>query len=148
MKYLATDEESLRRLVAELNLLEGAYDEFQSRLNIINTGLTELRLAGSGLEGLKSEAQGSSILVPIGGGSYVKAEVSDAEKVIVGVGAGVAIEKTVEEAKESVGKQLAELEKVQLTIQQQLLQVIQRMEDIRTKVNALSSKLAEGTRGV
>lgn len=78
----------------------------------------------------------------------MKAEVSDAEKVIVGVGAGVVVEKTVKEAKASVDKQLADLEKLRQTVQQQLLQVIQRMEEVRTKINELSSKLAEGKRSV
>ena len=145
---MATDEESYRRLVVELNMLEGASEEFQSRLSIIDAGLTEIRLASSALGGLKNEAKGAPILVPIGGGSYVKAEVSDAEKVIVGVGAGVVVEKTVKEAREIVGKQLAELEQLRLTVQQQLLQVIQRMEEVRTKLNELSGKLAEGKRSV
>lgn len=145
---MSNDEEIFRRLVVEFNMLEGASDEFQSRLSFIGTGLAEIRLASSTLEGLESEAKGSLILVPIGGGSYMKAEVSDAEKVIVGVGAGVVVEKTVKEAKASVDKQLADLEKLRQTVQQQLLQVIQRMEEVRTKINELSSKLAEGKRSV
>jgi len=148
VKHLATDEDTLRRLLIELNWLEGASDEFQSRLNIIDAGLTELQLAGRALEGLRSEAKGSPLFVPIGGGSYVKAEVSDAKKVVVGIGAGIAIEKTVEEAKESVGNQLAQLERVRQTVQQQLLEVIQRMEEVRTKINDLSSKVSEGKRSV
>lgn len=143
---MATDEETFKRLVVELNLLEEASNEFQTRLNIIDTGLAEMRLAASSLEGLKSEAKGSSIFVPIGGGSYVKAEVSDVENIIVGVGAGVVVEKTIKEATESVGKKLAELEGLRQSVQKQLLQVLQRMEEVRTKINDLSSKLAEGKR--
>lgn len=148
MKCLAIDEKAFRQLVVELNMLEGASDEFQSRLSIIDAGLTEIKLASSALAGLNDEAKGAQILVPIGGGSYVKAEVSDAEKVIVGIGAGVVVEKPVKEARAIVGKQLDELERLRLNIQQQLLQVIQRMEEVRTKVNELSSKLAEGKRSV
>ena len=145
---MAIDEKTFRQLVVELNMLEEASDEFQSRLSIIDAGLTEIRLASSTLAGLNNESKGAPILVPIGGGSYVKAEVRDAEKIIVGIGAGVVVEKPIKEAREIIGKQLDDLEKLRQNIQQQLLQVIRRMEEVRTKVNELSSKLAEGKRSV
>lgn len=144
---MAVNKETLGRLVAELQLLEGAAEELQSRINLVDAAITELRLCGATLEGLKTEREGSPLFVPIGGGSYVKAKVDDASKVIIGIGAGVAVEKTTDEAKETIGNQLADLEKVRASLQQQLLQVAQRMDDTRTKVSELSRKLSEEKRG-
>lgn len=141
---MAAEDETLRRLVMDLRLLEGTLEEIQSRLNMLDSGLLELRMATTALESMKSEKPGSHLLVPIGGGSYAKAQVSDSEKVIVGIGAGVAVEKTVEAAKESIVKQLQELERVRISIQQQQAQVMQRMDGIRAKINEMSSKLTEG----
>ncbi len=141
---MATEEEALRRLIIELRLLEGTFEELQSRLNLVDAGLMEFKLATTALEGTKDKKPGSSILVPIGGGSYAKAQLSDSEKVIVGVGAGVAVEKTVDAAKESIRNRSEELEKVRVAIQQQLVQVAYRMEEVRAKATEMSSRLTEG----
>ncbi len=48
---------------------------------------------------LKQEKENSELLVPIGGSSYVKVKLADTNKVIIGVGSGVSVEKTLSEAK-------------------------------------------------
>lgn len=144
---MAADEETLRRLIAEMQLLEGTAEEIQARINIVDAAITELRVSGETLDGLKDKAKGDSIFVPIGGGSYVKAKVDDARKVIIGIGAGIAVEKKTEEARESVGNQLADLEKIRANFQQQLIQVARAMEETRSKVSEISEKLSKREAG-
>jgi len=141
---LASEEETLRRLAVELQILEGTAEALQSRINLVNAALTELRVAGATLEGLEKEREGASLFVPIGGGSYVKAKLESAEKVIVGLGAGVATERTMQEAKGNVEKRTAELEKTRETLRQQLTQVLERIQDGRSKFQDLTAKLSPG----
>jgi len=141
---LASEEDTLRRLAVELQILEGTAEALQSRINLVNAALTELRVADATLEGLKREGEGSSLFVPIGGGSYVKAKLESAEKAIVGLGAGVATERTMQEAKENVEKRAAELEKTRETLRQQLAQVLERLQDGRSKFQELTAKLSPG----
>jgi len=139
---LASEEDTLRRLAVELQILEGTAEALQSRINLVNAALTELRVADATLEGLEREGEGSSLFVPIGGGSYVKAKLESAEKVIVGLGAGVATERTMQEARENVEKRAAELEKTRETLRQQLTQVLEKIEDGRSKFQELTAKLS------
>jgi prefoldin alpha subunit len=143
---LTTNEDTLRQLVVELRLLEGTANTLQSRLNFVNAILTELNYAKMTLEGLEKEKKDVPLFVPIGGGSYIRAKLESAEKVIVGMGAGVSVEKSLSEAKETVGNRIAQLEKTRGTLQQQLTQVAQRMEEDRARFQELSEKLREAER--
>ncbi|MDH5783201.1 MAG: prefoldin subunit alpha [Candidatus Bathyarchaeota archaeon] len=143
---MATNEETLRRLVVELRLLEGTANTLQSRLNFVNAILTELNYAKKTLEGLEKEKKNVPLFVPIGGGSYIRAKLESAEKVIVGMGAGVSVEKSTIQAKETVGSRIAQLEKTRHTLQQQLTQVAQKMEEDQAKFQELSENLREAER--
>lgn len=143
---MSSEEETLRRLAVELRILEGTAEALQSRINLVNATLTELRIASMTLEGVEKEKEGAPLFVPIGGGSYVRAKLESADTVIVGIGAGVAIERTIKEAKENLGNRIAEFEKTRTTFQQQLTQVIEKIQDGRSKFQELTAKLSEGER--
>jgi len=140
---LSSEEETFRRLAVELRLLEGTAEALQSRINLVNAALTEFRIASITLEGIEKEKENSSLFVPIGGGSYIKAKLESSDKVIMGLGAGVASERTVKETKETLERRIGELEKTRNTLQQQLTQVIGRIQDGRSKLQELTTKLSE-----
>jgi len=140
---VSSEEETFRRLAVELRLLEGTAEALQSRINLVNAALTELRIASITLKGIEKEKENSSLFVPIGGGSYIKAKLDSADKIIMGMGAGVATERTVKEAIENLEKRIGELEKTRDTLQQQLNQVIDKIQDGRSKLEELTAKLSE-----
>jgi prefoldin alpha subunit len=147
---VSSEEEVFRRLVVELRMLEGTAEALQSRVNLVNAALTELRVSSMTLEGLEKEKKDAQLFVPIGGGSYIKAKLESAEKVIVGIGADVALERTMKEAKENLENRIAELEKTRTSLGQQFTQVVEKIREDRTRLDALTTKLREGesTEGV
>jgi prefoldin alpha subunit len=148
VNQLSDDEEVLRRLILELRILEGRAGELQARLNVLNAFSNEVQLAQATLDGLKEEKSGIQVLLPVGGGSFVKAVIDKPEKVLVGVGAGISIEKKRTEAVESLQEQQDQLESARQSLQQQTVQVVQRMSEIRAQVNDLYRKVSEGTQSV
>lgn len=138
---MSSDEETFRRLAVELRFLEGTAEALQSRLSILNSALTELVVANMTLEGLEKEKTDAPLFVPIGGGSYIEAHLGSEDKVIVGVGAGVAIEKTINEAKENMSKRIAEFGKTRTSFEQQLSQVLEKIQDNREQLQELSAKM-------
>lgn len=142
------DEEKIRRLVLELRVLESSAGTIQSRMRVVEAAITELRVANSTLDGLKGRKKNTQMLIPVGGGSYVKAELGDVDKVIYGVGAGVALEKTFEDAKVNTNSQIKELEKIYGSLQQQLVQVSARIEETRSQIDDLTKQMDEGSQGV
>ncbi|MFQ6068466.1 MAG: prefoldin subunit alpha [Candidatus Bathyarchaeia archaeon] len=144
---MSSDEETFRRLLTELRLLEGTADVLQNRINLINAAITELSFASATIEGLAKEKKGTPLLVPIGGGSFIKAETATTETMIVGVGAGVSVEKPRDEAKQIVKKRIAELEKSRNNLQEQLGQVVERMRANRQQLDEVSLRLSRRRAG-
>ena len=140
---MSSDEETFRRLAVELRILEGTADALQSRVSLVNATLTELVVSKMTLEGLEKEKADAPLFVPIGGGSYIEAKLGSEDKIVVSIGAGAAIEKTLKEAKDTVGSRIAELEKTRTTLEQQLRQVIDKIQDNRAQLQELSAKLSE-----
>lgn len=137
------DQETFRRLVVELRILEGTAEALQARLNLVNTALTELTYARMTLEGVEKENSDASLFVPIGGGSYIKAKLESADKVIVGMGAGVSIERSITEAKQTVQNRISELEKTRVSLQQQLVQVVSKIQEDRDRAQELTAQLSQ-----
>ena len=109
-----------------------------------NAAITELRVSSMTLEGLEKEKKGSQLFVPIGGGSYVKAKLVTAKKVVVSIGADVAVERTFKDAKEELETHIAELEKTREALGQQFNQVVERIQENRGKLEEVTAKLREG----
>ncbi len=139
---MSSDEETFRRLLTELRLLEGTAEALQNRINLVNAAMTELAFASTTIEGLEKEKKGTPLLVPIGGGSFIKAQVATTETMVVGMGAGVSVEKPRDEAKQVVEKRIAELEKSMNALQQQMNQVIEGIRAKRQQLDEVSMKLS------
>lgn len=134
------EEEEFRRLTMELRYLEQTADAIQSRVNMVNAVIADLTYSTATLEGLEKEEENADLLVPIGGNSFVKAKLANPDKVIVGVGAGVSLEKTLPEAKEITKKRLDDLNKTRLSLQQQFTQVANKINQDREMLEAIIAK--------
>jgi len=134
---MAKEDEEIRRLLVELRLLEGTARTLQARLEVVDTALSEILIANSTLEGIKNKPKGTEALVPVGAGSFVRVELADSEKIVMGVGAGVSIEKSVNDSIESLKSRQNDLEKLRMSLQGQLTQVASRIEDERRRLNDL-----------
>jgi prefoldin alpha subunit len=137
-------EEELRRLSVESRLLEQTAEAVQARINMVNAVITDLTYATVSLEGLEKEKADTELLVPIGGSSYVKAKLENTDKLIVGIGAGVSVEKTLPETKDIIKRRLEELEKARLSLQTQFSQVVDKINENRAKFETLVAQVQQG----
>ena len=140
---MSSEEETFRRLVVELRILEGTAETLQSRMNLIGAALAEFRVAKTTMEGVEKEKKDAPLFVPVGGGSFVKAKLESADKMIVGIGANVAVEKPIREAKESLESRISDLEQTRTSLGQQFNQVLAKIQDGRTKLEEVTTKLRE-----
>jgi prefoldin alpha subunit len=138
------EEEELRKLSVEMRFLEQTAETLQQRMSMMNAAITDLTYANMTLEGIEQEKENAELLVPIGGNSYIKVKLANPDKVVVGMGAGVSIEKTLPEAKATVKERLDELEKTMRSAQQQFAQVAERVNAGRNRLESLLSTVREG----
>jgi prefoldin alpha subunit len=117
--------------------LEGSAGALQSRLDIVRAAINEITLAHNTLDGFKSLQEGEDTLIPIGAGSYVRMKIADSKKLVMGIGAGAAIEKDVDSSVEELKGRLQELDKARNSIQQQLEQTLARYQQDRDALEEL-----------
>lgn len=144
MATASSAEQEVRKLSVELRYLEQTAEALQQRLSMMNAALTDLTYANMTLESIEKEKENAEMMVPIGGSSYINVKLATPDKVIVGMGAGVSVEKTLPEAKEIIKKRLDELEQTRSQAQQQLSQVVERINQGRTRLDNLLSGIRQG----
>jgi len=85
-------EEQAQQLMQQMQMLETYFSDLSQREG---TFLNVLREATAAIESIKSLSQksDSDTLVPIGMGTYVPTKISSNNKIILNIGAGVAVEK-------------------------------------------------------
>jgi prefoldin alpha subunit len=128
----------------QLRYFEQTAENLQQRLGMLNAAVSDLSYASMTLENMEKEKENAELMVPIGGGNYISAKLATPDKVVVGMGAGVSMEKTLAEAKAIVKERMDELQKTQVSAQQQLSQIAERINSDRTRMESLLSKVRAG----
>jgi prefoldin alpha subunit len=134
------DDEDFQKSLVQLRAYEGSARALQARLGMVNAALNEFSLASTTLEGVKTQKTDEDALIPVGGGSYVRVRLSDISKIVMGVGAGVAIEKPIEDSVNEIKERIADLDKARTSLQEQLSQALFRIEENREKLGELVKK--------
>ena len=140
-------EKQLRRLVTEIRMMEGTVQVLEQRLQLLNASVAELRLAQGSLGELKSVELNKPLLVPVGGGVFMNAQLGDMSKVIVGIGADVSVDMSYDKAVEDIGGRLQETEKAQASVQEQLGQIYAQLETHQGMAERLSAEIQNATQG-
>jgi prefoldin alpha subunit len=137
---LPPDDEDFQRSLVQLRVYEGSARALQARLEIVNAAMNEFSLASTTLEGVKTQKADEDALIPVGGGSYVRVKLSDISKIVMGVGAGVALEKPIEDSIKEIKERIADLDKARTALQEQLSQALIRIEENRERLGELVKK--------
>ena len=89
---LPMSEEQAQQLMQQMQMLETYFSDLSQREG---TFLSVLKEATAAIESIKSlsEKPDSETLIPIGMGTYVPTKVSSNSKIVLNIGAGVAVEK-------------------------------------------------------
>jgi len=142
-RFLSSLEEQLGRAIGELQVIDRFISELQSRVNTLRALLVEYESAMSFIEELKKSGEKMRLLVPIGGGNYVHAEITDVRNMEVSIGAGVVMTKTVEESAEIMQRRRENLLRAVEEYESQIAQYSQRALELKRLVDALAAKLKE-----
>jgi len=139
-----SNQEEIQKLNAEMRYLEQTAEVLQQRINMMNTALADLTYANTTIEGIEQEKENAEMLVPIGGSSYVQVKLANPDKIIVGLGAGVSVEKSLVDAKTTFTERLDELEKTLKYAQTQFNQVVERINSSQKRIEYLLNSTHQG----
>lgn len=105
------DRQRLEQMVTEINMYQSQLDVLKQQLESVKTSIAELLSAEETLDAVKGK-ENTETFVPIGAGSFLITEIKNTDQVIMGLGAGAAVKKDIDEAKESIASQRKELEQL------------------------------------
>ena len=83
-------------------------------------------------------------MIPIGSGSFVKARLAEPQKAVIGIGAGVCVEKPTADSIKELRGRASELEKARASITNQLEQVLTQTEAYRARLNEVVRRRGGG----
>ena len=129
-------DEQAQQLMHQMQALENYFVELNRKEESL---IGIIREAASAIQSIKAlkEQPDSSTLVPMGMGSFVKAKISSNEKLILNLGAGIAIEKDNDSAINYLESRLKEMEVALKDTSTQKQQVMQNLEMGKQEVNRL-----------
>ena len=122
----------------QLQELSGRYQQMQSQaealsqqVNMLQITIRDVETALTTVDALKDETADKETLVPIGFGSFVNATLKNPDKIVVGVGAGMSVEKNVGDAKALLDKRKEELTKYHDKLNENLTKFAQELQNIQ-----------------
>ncbi len=139
----APSEEEVRRLLTVYQQYQAEAEAIVRQLGLFQLSVEGCEKALKAVEAMESAEDGQDMLVPIGQDSFVHAKLVSKEKVVVGVGAGVSIEKSVAEAEESLSKRKAQLSEASGKLNQTLSKIEQEMGKIQSIASQYEQQFAE-----
>lgn len=136
------DQQKLEEIVNQLNIYQSQAELIQQQMEAVRATISELEILENTLRDIQ-EKDGSETLVPVGAGSFIKAELKETSEVIMSVGAGVAIKKNFEDAMKTIDSQKKELE----ATLQKMGENLRKITDIILKLSPQAEELLKRVRG-
>lgn len=117
-----------QELALNIQILQEQGRILASNVERLSVYLQELATSEATLEGMQTLKKGDEILVPIGASSFIRARIDDTEKVIVGVGSNVSVDKTLGDATASIQERMSLVESKIRESQDAYMKVAQRLD--------------------
>ena len=105
----SSTQEKLQKTYYEMHLLGQQIKQVQQQLQTIDSQLEELDKTADSVESLNNIRKGSEIFVSISPGIFAKAEITDTENLLLNVGAGTGVQKSVPDTVALIREQISEI---------------------------------------
>lgn len=130
----ALTREQLSELSEKHQVYQYQAEAIAQQINMVNLTIKDVETALATVTALKDEPAGKETLVPIGFGSFVKANLINPDTIVVGIGAGVSVEKKVDDAKSFLEKRKDELVKYHEQLNNTIIKLGQELQNIEKTV--------------
>ena len=134
------EKKNLRSKLLEFQLVENRLKVLESRRNLILSKIAEIERTIQCLDDVQKSGE-SEILLSIGSNVYVPGSLKKSEKILVELGAGVAVEKSVEGARSFLEKKLKILENGIASIENEMVNLSQRLNELGREIRKKVEKV-------
>ncbi len=118
----------------------------QQQMSMVQISMEDCNRALATIEELNNVSEGSEMMFPIGSGSFVYANISQPDRAVVDIGAGLSVERPLSEAKEIMQRRREKLTTALNNMNNTLVQLGQQMQAIES-VLTKHQQQAQGNAG-
>ncbi len=137
---MAEVSEDFRNLAVRHQEFQRQAEALKQQMNMVQASITSCDQTIVTINELKtasSEGKIAETMVPVGFGSYVHAEIKNADKIVVDLGAGFSAEKTADEAIETLNRRKEQLTKILEQMNASLTNYVQGMQALESEAERL-----------
>ncbi|MEW6329813.1 MAG: prefoldin subunit alpha [Candidatus Micrarchaeota archaeon] len=134
------DREALSRVVYEAQVCQQQAQALQQQLSAIRASATEIEATLETLRAMGGMKDGN-VLVPVGAGVQARGKISDTEKVLYELGAGVIVEKSVAEAISALTERRISLQNARSEMERGLSELGGRLQKLDAEAKRLVGKM-------
>ncbi len=103
------NDDELRQMLALMESYKNRTEALSRQVTVLRSTLDEVNMANESIKALMAAKEGDEIMVPIGASSFMNVKVTSNKNIVVGVGSGISVEKTPEDANKYMEANAAEL---------------------------------------
>ncbi|PIN74003.1 prefoldin subunit alpha [Candidatus Woesearchaeota archaeon CG10_big_fil_rev_8_21_14_0_10_45_16] len=127
---------NVQEQLMQFQMLQGQIEQITEHVQLLNQQMQELDASKTALQDLALSEAKSEMLAPVANGIFVKATLQDTQKLLVNVGAGTVVEKTVEEVinllkqqEEEMSSKIMEAEGFMQHLHQKAYEIYKQVEE-------------------
>ena len=124
------NQQQLAELSEKHQVYQYQAESIAQQINMVKLTIKDVETALTTITALKDEPSEIETLVPIGFGSFVKANLVNTDTIVVGIGAGVSIEKKIDDARSFLEKRKDELTKYYEQLNTTIAKIGQELQNI------------------
>jgi len=121
------------KIIIQLSMLDSKTRDFEQQIMAIDQELQELKLLQNDLERFSKEGK-KEILMPLSRNILVKGNVIDSENVLVNVGGGILLRKTLDEAKEMSENDEKKISRMKEKLLDEIDNIVNHMISLEAKI--------------
>ncbi len=129
------NEKELQEKMFIYRTLESRLEALARQRDLVSSKIVEIMSTISSIDEIDKNQE--NILFKLGGEAYTHGNVTDKNKILVGIGAGIILEKPIEDGKEILNKRKQEMENVLKEIQNNIVQVSSAINQLGPEINEL-----------
>ena len=132
------NQKELQEKMLIYRTLESRLEALTRQRDLVSSKIAELMSTLSSLDEIGKDQE--NILFRLGSEAYTYGNITNKDKVLVEVGAGIVMEKLVEDGKETLNKRKTEMEGILKDIQNNTSQISNAMNQLGPEINELIQK--------
>ncbi|MCK5698239.1 MAG: prefoldin subunit alpha [Candidatus Aenigmarchaeota archaeon] len=133
-------DKDMQGKMMELETFKGQLQQYQQQKSQIMMTVQEMMSAKATIDGIMDTKDGEEMIIPIGGGTFIRGTISDPKNVISSVGADIAVTKDVASAKKRIEEQIKSAEESVANLDSEMQKIEMQAQDIYIEMEAGMAK--------